>query len=148
MPLYQLVYNEKIKLRETFRPFAGSVLESHKNEWFECPTNEISPFMSKVYKVKGEKKKIIPSIVHNDGTCRIQTVNIDDNRRYFNLITKFFEKSKIPILLNTSFNENEPIVNSPLDALECFNRTNMDYLVIENYFFQKDNVNSTSKNNA
>ena len=140
--------NEKIKLRETFRPFAGSVLESHKNEWFECPTNEISPFMSKVYKVKGEKKKIIPSIVHNDGTCRIQTVNIDDNRRYFNLITKFFEKSKIPILLNTSFNENEPIVNSPLDALECFNRTNMDYLVIENYFFQKDNVNSNSKNNA
>ena len=75
--------------------------------------------------------------MHNDGTCRIQTVNIDDNRRYFNLITKFFEKSKIPILLNTSFNENEPIVNSPLDALECFNRTNMDYLVIENYFFQK-----------
>ena len=77
-----------------------------------------------------------------------QTVSIDDNRRYFNLITKFFEKSKIPILLNTSFNENEPIVNSPLDALECFNRTNMDYLVIENYFFQKDNVNSNSKNNA
>ncbi len=131
--------NEKIKLREKFRPFAGSIMEQKKNEWFECPISEFSPFMSKVYNVKNEKKKLIPSIVHNDGTCRIQTVNELDNKRYYSLIKKFYEKSNIPILLNTSFNENEPIVNSPIEALDCFARTDMDNLVIENYFFYKNN---------
>ena len=133
------VLNEKIKLREKFRPFAGSVLEHKKNDWFDCPVKELSPFMSKVYKVHDKKKKLIPSIVHNDGTCRIQTVSINDNKKYFNLIEKFSERTGIPILLNTSFNENEPIVYNPKEALDCFIRTRMDNLVIENYFFYREN---------
>tara|TARA_B100000902_G_C27322193_1_gene925464 strand:+ start:541 stop:2268 length:1728 start_codon:yes stop_codon:yes gene_type:complete len=135
------VLNEKIKLREKFRPFAGSVLEHKKNDWFDCPIKEFSPFMSKVYEVYDHKKKLIPSIVHNDGTCRIQTVNKNDNLRYYNLIEKFYEKTDIPILLNTSFNENEPIVCTPQEALDCYTRTNMDYLVMENYFFYREYEN-------
>ena len=131
------ILNEKIKLREKFRPFAGSVLEAKKNDWFECPKNEVSPFMSKVYPVLRDKKDSIPAIVHYDGTCRIQTVNEKNNGRYFDLINNFYKKTNIPILLNTSFNENEPIVNTPWEAIQCFLRTNMDCLVIENFYFYR-----------
>ena len=122
-------------MREKFRPFAGSIIQEYKNDWFECPIDEFSPFMSKVYKVKEDKKKYIPAIVHEDGTCRIQTVTKNKNSKFFELINSFYLKSNIPILLNTSFNENEPIVYTPKEALDCFIRTRMDNLILENYFF-------------
>ena len=93
--------------------------------------------MSKVYPVLRDKKDSIPAIVHYDGTCRIQTVNEKNNGRYFDLINNFYKKTNIPILLNTSFNENEPIVNTPWEAIQCFLRTNMDCLVIENFYFYR-----------
>ncbi|MEL6945782.1 MAG: carbamoyltransferase C-terminal domain-containing protein, partial [Bacteroidota bacterium] len=89
-------------------------------------------YMEKVFKIKKEKHEVIPAVTHVDGTGRLQTVDSKDAPRYHKLISKFAEKTGVPILLNTSFNENEPIVNSPEDALNCFTRTKMDTLVLEN----------------
>ena len=88
--------------------------------------------MEKVFQIKPEKHSVIPAVTHVDGTGRLQTVEQQDNPRYHSLISKFYEKTGVPILLNTSFNENEPIVNDPEHALECFLRTKMDMLVMEN----------------
>ena len=99
------ILNEKIKLREKFRPFAGSVLEAKKTIGLNAQ-NEVSPFMSKVYPVLRDKKDSIPAIVHYDGTCRIQTVNEKNNGRYFDLIN-FYKKTNIPILLNTLTRTNQ-----------------------------------------
>lgn len=128
-PKIKSIINEKIKRRESFRPFAPSVLEEHVNEWFEG--NHESLFMSFVAKVKSEKKNIIPSVVHIDGTGRLQTVNQKTNERFYNLIKKFNDISGIPLILNTSFNENEPIVMTPDEAIACFLRTKMDVLALE-----------------
>jgi len=123
--------NSKIKRRESFRPFAPSILKEAVKDYFEVVDDV--PFMEKVYKIKPEKHEVIPAVTHVDGTGRLQTVEEKDNSRYYKLIKTFSEKSGIPILLNTSFNENEPIVNNPGHAYDCFARTDMDVLVLENY---------------
>ena len=125
--------NSKIKRRESFRPFAPSILEEYVSEYFE-KTDKV-PFMEKVYPIKSEKHSEIPAVTHVDGTGRLQTVEKGD--RYYDLIECFRQKTGTPILLNTSFNENEPIVNTPKEALACFLRTDMDMLVLENYVISR-----------
>jgi len=127
--------NSKIKRRESFRPFAPSILKEAVLEYFE--QDDDVPFMEKVFLIRPEKRAIIPAVTHVDGTGRLQTVEAKDNPRYHRLIKTFAEKSGVPILLNTSFNENEPIVNSPEHALECFLRTQMDMLVLENVVIKR-----------
>jgi carbamoyltransferase len=122
--------NSKIKRRESFRPFAPSILKEYVPEYFEVMDDV--PFMEKVFPIKKDKQHLIPAVTHADGTGRLQTVDKDITPRYYQLIEIFRQKTGVPILLNTSFNENEPIVNSPEHALECFLRTSMDMLVLEN----------------
>lgn len=122
--------NAKIKRRESFRPFAPSILKEYVTEYFEV-TDEV-PFMEKVFPIREEKRSSLPAVTHADGTGRLQSVDKVVTPRYYNLIERFRQKTGVPVLLNTSFNENEPIVNSPEDALECYLRTNMDMLVLEN----------------
>ncbi len=120
--------NLKIKRRESFRPFAPSVLEERTGEWFTIDYPD--PFMIKVYPIRPEKRPLIPAVTHADGTGRLQTVSRRSNPRYWKLIRAFEERTGVPMLLNTSFNENEPIVNTPAEALDCFLRTRMDRLVL------------------
>jgi carbamoyltransferase len=127
--------NEKIKRRENFRPFAPSILKEYVPEYFE-KTDDV-PYMEKVFRVKEEKRKLIPAVTHTDGTGRLQTVSKEINLDYYLLIEAFRHQTGIPILLNTSFNENEPIVNSPAEALDCFLRTDMDMLVLEDYIIKR-----------
>lgn len=122
------ILNIKIKRRESFRPFAPSVLREHVNEWFESDADV--PFMMKVFQIQEEKREQIPAVTHADGSGRLQTVTATSNERYYQLIQRFYEKTKVPMLLNTSFNENEPVVCTPQEALSCFLRTNMDVLVL------------------
>ena len=130
------ILNSKIKRRESFRPFAPSILEEHTGEYFE--TSYPDPFMLKVYKIKPEKRDIIPAVTHVDGTGRLQTVSRDMNPLYRQLISEFNKITGIPVLLNTSFNENEPIVNTPKEALECFLRTKMDVIVMGKYVISRE----------
>ena len=130
--------NAKVKRRESFRPFAPSILAPYVDEYFEV--NDAVPFMEKVFPIRKEKQHLIPAVTHVDGTGRLQSVEMDINPRYYQLITAFHRKTGVPILLNTSFNENEPIVNSPLEALDCFRRTHMDMLVMENSIVERKNV--------
>lgn len=125
------VLNSRVKRRESFRPFAPSVLEEKVSLWFEQDTP--SPFMEKTYKIKKSKQSLVPSVCHVDGSGRLQTVSKSLNEKYYNLIKAFEIITKVPMVLNTSFNENEPIVNTPQDALDCFFRTKMDYLAIGNF---------------
>ena len=127
--------NAKIKRRESFRPFAPSILREYVDEYFEM--NDNVPFMEKVFPIKKEKHSLIPAVTHVDGTGRLQSVDKNISPRYYDLIEAFRQKTGIPILLNTSFNENEPIVNSPGEALDCFLRTQMDMLVLENCVIQR-----------
>lgn len=124
------ILNLKIKRRESFRPFAPSILKEYVSDFFEI--TDTVPFMEKVYPIKKDKQALIPAVTHVDGTGRLQTVDADISPRYYGLIEAFRKKTGIPILLNTSFNENEPIVNAPAEALACYLRTNMDMLVMEN----------------
>jgi carbamoyltransferase len=127
--------NLKIKKRESFRPFAPSVLKEYVGDYFEKV--EDVPFMEKVFPIKKEKRAEIPAVTHVDGTGRLQTVTREVSPRYYALIDKFRSKTGVPILLNTSFNENEPIVNTPAEALDCFLRTQMDMLVLENCLIER-----------
>ncbi len=127
--------NSKIKRRESFRPFAPSILKEYVGDYFEKV--EDVPFMEKVFPIRKEKQAEIPAVTHVDGTGRLQTVMKDVSPRYYALIDKFREKTGVPILLNTSFNENEPIVNTPAEALDCFLRTQMDMLVLENCLIER-----------
>ncbi|MBX7206345.1 MAG: carbamoyltransferase [Bacteroidia bacterium] len=122
--------NSKIKRRESFRPFAPSILKEYVGEFFEL-TDEV-PFMEKVFPIKKEKQALIPAVTHVDGTGRLQSVDAEVSPRYYRLIETFRKKTGIPVLLNTSFNENEPIVNTPAEALDCYLRTKMDILVLQN----------------
>jgi carbamoyltransferase len=124
------ILNSKIKRRESFRPFAPSILKEYVDEYFEL--NDEVPFMEKVFLIKENKRTEIPAVTHADGTGRLQTVDKNISPGYYQLIETFRKKTGVPILLNTSFNENEPIVNSPEDALNCYLRTDMDMLVMEN----------------
>lgn len=125
------ILNLKIKLREKFRPFAPAVLIEDCEQYFDLDYQ--SPFMLNVVEAKRQAKESIPSTVHVDNTCRVQTVSFEDNQHFYNLIKAFKDISGIPVILNTSFNENEPIVLSPENAVDCFVRTQMDYLVLENW---------------
>lgn len=130
------ILNLKIKKREPFRPFAPSVLEEVIGDYFE--EKQPVPFMEKVYVIKPEKRKVIPAVTHVDGTGRLQTVNKKDNPLYHRLIEEFGKITGVPIVLNTSFNENEPIVNKPEEAIDCFLRTKMDVLVLGNYIILRN----------
>jgi carbamoyltransferase len=122
------VINAKIKLRESFRPFAPSILREAMGEWFEV--DDDVPFMMKVYEIRQEKRPQIPAVTHVDGSGRPHTVTADANPLYHRLIRAFAERTGVPMVLNTSFNENEPIVNRPEEALDCFLRTEMDSLAL------------------
>ncbi len=132
----QEILNLRIKRREPFRPFAPSVLKDFVKDWFIVPTNCSSrsiDFMEFAFPVKAKKRNLIPAVVHVDGTSRIQSVDQKTNPRYYQLISEFYKLTKVPMVLNTSFNENEPIVCSPVDAIRTFKRTKMDYLVLNNF---------------
>jgi carbamoyltransferase len=135
-PHIREIINSKIKKRESFRPFAPSIMEDYKDQWFN--SNQSSVYMESVIKIKEEKIKIVPSVVHVDGTCRLQSVNNNSNRKFYNLIKAFFDITNVPIILNTSFNENEPIVNKPEEAIDCFLRTKMDMLIIGNFIIKRN----------
>lgn len=127
--------NQKIKRRESFRPFAPSILREAVPEWFE--TNDDVPFMMQVYQIRPEKRSLIPAVTHVDGSGRLQTVTRDTNPRYYRLIECFRDLTKIPLVLNTSFNENEPVVCKPEEALDCFLRTTMDVLVLGDWLIRR-----------
>jgi carbamoyltransferase len=129
------ILNARIKRREWFRPFAPSILEEFVSDWFEF--SYPVPFMEKVYKIKTDKRDLIPAVTHVDGTGRLQTVSKNINPKYYRLIEAFYKLTGIPLVLNTSFNENEPIVNTPEDALNCFLRTKMDVLVMGNFYIYR-----------
>lgn len=129
------VLNRRIKRREPFRPFAPSILAEATGDYFE--TNHPSPFMLMTYRVKPEKRNVIPAPTHVDGTGRLQTVAQDENPLYWKLIKAFEKETGVPVLLNTSFNENEPVVDTPAQALDCFLRTQMDVLVMGPFFLEK-----------
>lgn len=134
------ILNIRIKKREPFRPFAPSVLKEESKKWFTIPNSCSSistDFMEFTFPVKEDKKTIVPAITHVDGTSRIQTVDERTNPKYYKLISEFQKITKVPMVLNTSFNDNEPIVCSPLDAVKTFKKTRMDYLVLSNYLVSK-----------
>ena len=131
----QEILNIKIKRRESFRPFAPSIMRDHVSDWFE--TDDEVPFMMKVFQIKKDKRKIIPAVTHVDGSGRLQTVYKETNKRYYNLINNFYEITNVPLVLNTSFNENEPIICKPEEAIDCFLRTKMDVLVLENFIISR-----------
>ena len=122
--------NSKVKCREPFRPFAPSVLDERAQEFFDLPA--ASPFMQFTVRVKASAKGIIPAVTHVDGTARVQTVAREANPRFYDLLATFGRLTGVPVLLNTSFNVQEPIVCSPEDAVRCFLRTQVEWLVLGN----------------
>ncbi len=134
-PKMKEIINSKIKKRESFRPFAPVVLKKFQHEWFESNFNNL--YMSSVTKVKKNKQFLVPAITHIDETSRIQSVDEFSNKKLTFLITAFEKYKKIPLLLNTSFNENEPIVRKPEEALNCILRNDLEYLVINNFIVKK-----------
>lgn len=127
--------NSKVKKREPFRPFAPAILEEFVSEYFE--NGRRTPYMLEVFPIKKVKRKIIPAVVHTDGTGRLQTVG-PDNKEFYNLIKAFYKLTGVPVILNTSFNVNKmPIVETPKDAIDCFLGTKIDILVIGNYICDK-----------
>ena len=133
------ILNAKIKRRESFRPFAPSILRQAVDSWFE--TDDDVPFMTQVYTIRPEKRALIPAVTHVDGSGRLQTVTREGNSRYYALIEAFEEETGVPIVLNTSFNESEPIVCTPAEAIDCFLRTNMDCLVLGNRIVRRSAMN-------
>jgi len=134
-PEMKEILNRRIKHRETFRPFAPSILAEKTGEWFEQA--HPSPFMTMAYAVKREKRDKIPAPTHFDGTGRLQTVSANANPRYWKLISEFERQAGVPVVLNTSFNDNEPIVCKPEEAIDCFERTQMDALVIGDFLITR-----------
>jgi carbamoyltransferase len=134
-PNMKNILNLKIKRRESFRPFAPSVLKEHVAEWFEEDGDV--PFMMQVYQIREEKRPLIPAVTHVDGSGRLQTVYRQTNPLYWQLIEAFRKISGVPMVLNTSFNENEPVVCHPEEALNCFLRTKMDVLVLGKWFIER-----------
>jgi carbamoyltransferase len=130
------VLNQRIKRREAFRPFAPAILAEHVGDYFE--QTHPSPAMLMVYQVKPNRRAQIPAVTHVDGTGRVQTVTRDLNSRFYELIAAFYQLSGVPVVLNTSFNENEPIVCTPRDAIDCFLNTRMDVLYLGNCGVRRD----------
>ena len=131
------IINTRIKFRERFRPFAPSVLEESLHEYFEDAVAD--PFMLQVYPVRRDKRRVVPAITHVDGSGRLQTVSRRSNALYWSLIRAFESITGVPMVLNTSFNENEPIVLKPEEALDCFLRTKMDILVMGRHIVVRRN---------
>lgn len=129
------ILNQKIKRRESFRPFAPSIIREAVGEWFE--TDYDVPFMLQVYQIRAEKRALIPAVTHVNGSGRLQSVTEAQNPRYYRLIKAFEAITGVPTVLNTSFNENEPVVCKPQEALDCFLRTKMDVLVMGNWFVER-----------
>ena len=127
--------NAKIKRRESFRPFAPSILRDAVPEWFEA--DDDVPFMTQVYPIREARRAAIPAVTHVDGSGRLQTVTRDANPRYYALIEAFRALTGVPMVLNTSFNENEPVVCRPEEALDCFLRTRMDRLVLDHWVISR-----------
>jgi carbamoyltransferase len=134
-PDMKQILNAKIKRRESFRPFAPSILADHVSEWFE--EDDAVPFMTQVFQIREEKRAQLPAVTHVDGSGRLQSVYPRTNPRYAKLIAAFHALTGVPIVLNTSFNENEPVVCRPEEALDCFLRTEMDVLVLEDRFVER-----------
>jgi carbamoyltransferase len=134
-PEMKEILNRRIKHRETFRPFAPSILEEATGDFFE--KTHPSPFMTFAYNVRQEKRSVIPAPTHVDGTARLQTVSRTSNPLYWKLIRAFGDQTGVPVVLNTSFNDNEPIVCRPEEGLDCFRRTQMDVLVMGNFVLEK-----------
>ena len=132
------IINSKIKKRESFRPFAPSVLEEDVIEYFECDIR--SEFMNHIVKFKKEWRETFPSVCHVDNTARLQTVNEVNNPLFYKLISELKKITGHGIILNTSFNENEPIVDTPTQAIDCFLRTDMDFLFLEDFMLSKTNT--------
>jgi len=126
------IVNERVKHRQWYRPFAPSILREEVSNWFERDIS--SPYMSFAIPFREDKRELVPAVVHFDGTARLQTVTENDNPWYYKLISLFNDKTGVPILLNTSFNDREPIVEYPEHALNCFLGTEIDYL----YFYEKN----------
>jgi carbamoyltransferase len=135
LPNMKDVLNARIKRREWFRPFAPSIMADYQHEYFEH--DHPSPFMLHVYKIRPEKQQALCAVNHVDGTGRLQTVAREENPLYYDLISAFHRKTGIPVILNTSFNENEPIVCTPEEAIDCFQRTRMDALAIGSFLVVK-----------
>src|SRR5436190_19724341 len=131
------ILNARIKRRESFRPFAPSILREAVSEWFE--QDDDVPFMMQVFQIRPEKRSLVPAVCHVDGSVRLQTVHADTNPLYHQLIAEFSRLTSVPMVLNTSFNENEPVVCRPEEALDCFLRTKMDVLVLGNFFIERQN---------
>ncbi len=128
------ILNEKIKHRESFRPFAPSILEEYVTEYFDI--DRISPYMLFVAPVKKPEK--IPAVTHVDGTGRLQSVNRDANPLYYQLINEFYKITGVPVIINTSMNVmGEPIVNTPQQAHHMILKTDMDYIVMGNFLVKK-----------
>jgi carbamoyltransferase len=138
LPNMKDILNARIKHREWFRPFAPSILADYQHEYFEH--DHPSPFMLHVYKIRPEKRSLLCAVNHVDDTGRLQTVARDENPLYYDLITAFHRKTGIPVILNTSFNENEPIVCTPEEAIDCFQRTRMDVLAIGPFLVTKPKI--------
>jgi carbamoyltransferase len=129
------ILNAKIKRRESFRPFAPAILREEVAEWFE--TDDDVPFMMQVFQIRPKYREMIPAVTHVDGTGRLQTVHKETNPRFYRVLEQFRELTGIPLVLNTSFNENEPIVCFPEEAMECFLRTDMDVLVLGDFWLER-----------
>lgn len=129
------VLNAKIKRRESFRPFAPSILAEQSGDWFE--EDDAVPFMTQVFQIRPEKRPLIPAVCHVDGSGRLQTVSRRANALYYRLIETFAALTGVPMLLNTSFNESEPIVCGPGEALDCFLRTEMDALALGPFLVER-----------
>jgi carbamoyltransferase len=140
------VLNARIKHREPFRPFAPSILAEATGDWFD--QDYASPFMVLVYKTRPDKREQIPAVNHVDDTGRVQTVARDVEPRYHRLLEEFDRRTGVPVLLNTSFNENEPIVMTPAEAVETFLKTRMDLLVLGNYVVRRDDANTSGSASA
>jgi carbamoyltransferase len=137
------ILNAKIKRRESFRPFAPSVLDRAVGAWFE--EDDDVPFMMQVFQIREEKRSLIPAVTHVDGSGRLQTVHQHTSPRYYALIEAFERASGVPMVLNTSFNENEPVVCRPEEALDCFLRTRMDVLVLGDHLISRAPAPATAE---
>jgi carbamoyltransferase len=136
------ILNDRIKKREPFRPFAPSILEERVGDYFE--QTHPAPTMLMVYQIKAERRARIPAVTHVDGSGRLQTVTRELNPRYYDLISEFDKLTGVPVVLNTSFNENEPIVCTPRHAIECFLKTRMDVLYLGSYAVRGDRIGGLS----
>ena len=130
------IINARVKFREPFRPFAPTILWEYAHEYFQI--HQESPHMLMAVQVLPDKRDIIPAVVHVDGSSRVQTVKPENNQKLFDLLKAFHQRTGIPVILNTSFNiKGQPIVNTPQEAIDCYKTTNIDCLIIHDYFIEK-----------